>query len=182
MRYPEGHKETVRARIVECASRMLRQRGLAGVSIPELMEEAGLTHGAFYGHFRNRDELVAEAVAFAADETGTRVLGEGTPDPRGMLQAYLSPGHLAHPEFGCVLAALGTDAAHQPATVRRAFAATARGFIDLVQQKLHPGSPPDRPSPEALATAARMIGAVVLARLVRDEDLSNRVLAAARAA
>src|SRR5262245_188353 len=58
MRYPEGHKEAVRASIVESAARVLRRDGLDGVSIPALMKEAGLTHGGFYGYFKNRDELV----------------------------------------------------------------------------------------------------------------------------
>jgi TetR/AcrR family transcriptional repressor of nem operon len=182
MRYPEGHKESVRARIVESASRALRRRGIAGVSIPALMKEAGLTHGGFYGHFHDRDELIAEAIAFAGGETAERVLGPRTPNARAMLDAYLSPEHAAHPEFGCVLAALGTEGAHQPPTLRRAFARTARGFLDLVHAKLHPHSRSDAPSDEALATASRMIGAVVLARLVQDEALSKRILAVARTA
>jgi len=77
MRYPQGHKEEVRAGIVEAASRALRRDGLAGVSVPALMKEAGLTHGGFYGHFKNRDELVAEAVLAAAEATATRVLSGG---------------------------------------------------------------------------------------------------------
>lgn len=181
MRYPEGHKETVRARIIERASRALRQRGLAGVSIPALMQDAGLTHGAFYGHFRDREELIADAVTFAGDETGNRVLGAGTGDARGMLAAYLSPEHADHPEYGCVLAALGAEGAHQSGGVRRAFASTARGFLRLVHEKLHPRRRSEAPSDEALVTAARMVGAVVLARLVDDEPLARRILAAARA-
>ncbi len=70
MRYPDGHKEEVRASIVASAARTLRKKGLAGLSIPALMKEAGLTHGGFYLHFHNRDELVAEAVMAAAEGTG----------------------------------------------------------------------------------------------------------------
>ncbi len=181
MRYPEGHKESVRARIVARASRALRRRGLTGVSVPALMKEAGLTHGAFYGHFKDRDALLAAAVEFAGQESAERVLGPGTPDAESMLAAYCSPEHAAHPEGGCVLAALGTEAAHQPAPVRRAFASTARGFLGLVQAKLHPTRRSQPPADDALATAARMVGAVVLARLVQDEALATRILAAARA-
>ena len=62
MRYPEGHKEPVRARIVQAAAFALRAKGLDGVSIPALMKNVGLTHGTFYAHFENRDALVAKAV------------------------------------------------------------------------------------------------------------------------
>jgi TetR/AcrR family transcriptional regulator, transcriptional repressor for nem operon len=182
MRYPQGHKEAVRARIVESASRALRRRGLTGVSIPALMKEAGLTHGGFYSHFRDRDELLAEAVAFAGQETATRVLGPGTQNGQEMLRAYLSPEHATHPEHGCVLAALGTEGPHQGAKLRRTFGTTARGFIQLVHEKLHPRDRSERPSDDALETAARMIGGVLLARLVQDEELANRILVAARSA
>ena len=76
MRYPDGHKEAVKERIVRAASRALRRHGLEGVSIPALMKQAGLTHGAFYTHFKNRDELVAEAVLSAAAETAAGAFSE----------------------------------------------------------------------------------------------------------
>lgn len=179
MRYPEGHKEAIRARIVKATSHALRRSGLAGVSIPKLMKQVGLTHGGFYTHFRDRDELVTEAVRFAAAETGTGVF-EASRSVEAMLEAYLSDGHFKHPEQGCVLAALGTEASHQGPPVRRTFAEVARGFLRLVETRLHPTSAPGELSEEALRLAARMIGALVLARLVRDEALAARILAAAR--
>lgn len=181
MRYPEGHKEAIRAKIVEQASRLLRRDGLDGVSIPALMKEVGLTHGGFYAHFASRDELVAEAVTAAAEATGAAVLssdrGAGT---AAVLEAYLSEEHVARPEIGCVLAALGTEGHRQPAAVRRAFARAARGFLRLVQERLHRKSPPGHLSDDALSLAATMVGAVVLARLVDDDALAARILSAAK--
>ena len=182
MRYSESHKQTVRARIVEAASHALRQGGLDGVSIAALMKMAGLTHGGFYAHFRDRDELLAEAITFAAGQTGQGVFSEKAGSLQATLEKYLSKGHVDHPEGGCVLAALGTDAPRQREPVRRAFAEVARGFIRHLEKKLHPHSPPGSLSDDTLALAARMLGAVVLARLVRDEPLAERILAAARGA
>ena len=48
-----------RAAIVAAASRLFRQRGLDGVSVAEIMQEAGLTHGAFYGYFPSKEALIA---------------------------------------------------------------------------------------------------------------------------
>jgi hypothetical protein len=48
----------VRSRILEAAAEELRPQGLGGIGIPALMKRAGLTHGAFYAHFPNRDALV----------------------------------------------------------------------------------------------------------------------------
>jgi TetR/AcrR family transcriptional repressor of nem operon len=181
MRYTERHKEQVGARIVEAAAEALREHGIDGVSIPAMMKQVGLTHGAFYCHFRDRDELVAEAVRFAADRTAERVLDSPGDDAPAMLRRYLSPQHRDHPERGCVLAALGTEGRRQGPAVRRAFAYVARGFVRHVQRRLHPKLPPDALRDDALQLAARMIGALVLSRLVDDEALSARILHAARA-
>lgn len=179
MRYPPGHKEAVRASIVESAARALRRSGLDAVSIPALMKEAGLTHGGFYGYFKNRDQLVAEAVTWAAQQTAARVLSEEAGDLRTMIERYVSEGHAKHPEMGCVVAALGTEGPRQPAPVRRAFGEVARGFVRLVDRQLRRKRTTAEPSDEALRLSAQMIGAVILARLVEDEALAKRILEAA---
>lgn len=180
MRYPVEHKAEVRERIVATAARALREEGLAGVSVPELMRRAGLTHGGFYNHFADRDALVAEAVASAAAQTVADVFEIGDGNPRSALAVYLSPEHVATPGAGCVLAALGGEAAHANSPrVRAAFARAARGFLGHVQRLLAPGSRA-RLDDAALATASQMVGAVVLARLVDDPALARRILAASR--
>jgi TetR/AcrR family transcriptional repressor of nem operon len=179
MRYPEGYKESVRARIVERASRALRRDGLDAVSIPKLMKMAGLTHGGFYAHFRDRDELVVEAVAFAAAETEAHIFAAADRPASEAFQAYLSKEHLNHPERGCVIATLGMEGRRLDAPVRRAFAAAALAFLRQVEKKLHPRSKRATISDDSLAVASRMIGAVVLARLVSDHGLAERILAAA---
>jgi TetR/AcrR family transcriptional repressor of nem operon len=177
MRYPEGHNEEVRARIVEAASRALRRDGIGGVSIPALMKSVGLTHGGFYVHFRNRDELVAAAIAYGATESA---LAGDAPAEQAFAR-YLSKEHVEHPEFGCVIAALGVEGAREKGPVRRAFAEAARGLLRRVERKLHPESDPGVVSDEALATASRIVGAVVLARLLQEPTLVNRLLASAKA-
>lgn len=180
MRYPAGHKQAVRARIIEEASHALRREGLAGVSIPALMKQVGLTHGGFYGHFEDRDELVAAAVAFAGEESRAKIFADPAGGLEQVLQAYLSTAHVKDPAGGCSLAALGTEATRQAPAVREAFAEAARGLLKLVQEKRQPGSPADSLDDETLALTARMVGAVMLARLVGDETLADRILAAAR--
>jgi TetR/AcrR family transcriptional repressor of nem operon len=97
-----------------------------------------------------------------------------------MFDAYLSKDHALHPEHGCVVAALGAEGARQKGAVRRAFAETARGLLRHVERRLHPGAAKERISDEALATASRIVGAIVLARLVQDDALADRILAAAK--
>jgi TetR/AcrR family transcriptional repressor of nem operon len=179
MRYPDGHKQEVRARIVAAAARALRQHGIAGVSIPALMKDAGLTHGGFYAHFADRDELVAEAIAFAGQQTADNVFAEELSLEQAMAH-YLSEAHVAHPEQGCVVAALGSEGGQHAPSVRHAFSQVAVGLLRLVQRKLDRAAAGRAPSDAALRTTATMVGAVVLSRLVRDEKLASRILRVAR--
>ncbi len=180
MRYPEAHKPEMRDRIVRAAATALRKGGLAGVSIPSIMKGAGLTHGGFYGYFRDRDELVAEAISKAAADTAA-TFAEEVPLEETVAK-YLSEGHVDHPEQGCVVAALGSEGPRQPAPVRKAFSTIARGLLGQVEKKLHPRRASRALSDEALRQTATMVGAVVLARLVDDDVLARQILRAAREA
>jgi TetR/AcrR family transcriptional repressor of nem operon len=173
MRYPKEHNDAVRARIVEAASRALRRHGVDAVSIPKLMKLAGLTHGGFYVHFKDRDDLVAAAVAHSATESAFSEASSA----EEAFGKYLSEQHVSHPEFGCVVAALGAEGTRQKGRVRRAFADAARGLLRDVERKLHPKSGQGTISDEALEKAAQIVGAVVLARLLHDDDaLVERLL------
>ena len=186
MRYDDRHKESVRSRIVREAARALRGTGIDGIGIPGLMRRAGLTHGGFYRHFRSRSELVAEALRAASDETTPRLFGAAlnAVEPlKALLETYLDPRHRLHPERGCPLAALGAEAPRQDPAVRRAFSEIAVRFLrnlDPVVRGAAP-EPGKEPDDETLAIAAAMIGALMLSRMVLDEALADRVLAATRA-
>ena len=47
--------------VIKAAARLIPELGIDGVSVPKLMAEAGLTHGAFYGQFASKEALVAAA-------------------------------------------------------------------------------------------------------------------------
>jgi len=181
MRFPKEHKAQVRQRIVRAASKKLRGAGLDSPSVPDLMKDAGLTHGGFYGYFRSRDDLVAEAVRNAAAETAAGIF-QASPDLTAVLRAYLSEEHLRHPSSGCVVAALGSDGWRKGKNVRLAFAEIAQGLARLVDEKLEPDAEGNAISNRALAVTAQMIGAVVLGRLVTDPKLTGRILSASREA
>src|ERR1700743_2586290 len=62
MGYSRADKAQSHERIVKTAAARFREKGIDGISLADLMKEAGLTHGGFYRHFESRDALVAEAV------------------------------------------------------------------------------------------------------------------------
>lgn len=177
MRYPEGHNDAVRTRIVETASRALRRDGIDAVSIPKLMKLVGLTHGGFYVHFKDRDDLVMAALAHGASESA---FSEGV-SAEEAFGKYLSKDHVGHPEFGCVVASLGAEGIRKKGRVRRAFADAARGLVRGVEKKLHPKGAQGKISDEALEKASQIVGAVVLARLLHGDPLADRLLETAKA-
>ena len=94
-----------RKRIVATAARMFRDKGFDGVGVDAIMKGAGLTHGGFYGHFRSKDDLAAEAVTLAL-QGGTEWLNRVS-DVDDFVADYLSERHRADRANGCAIAALG---------------------------------------------------------------------------
>src|SRR5690606_6684690 len=115
----------------------------------------------FYVHFKNRDELVAEAIRFAAEKTRQQAL-DASDGLEQLLTSYVSEEHAARPQHGCVVAALGTDASRQSQVVRDSFDYAAHGLVDLVAQKVEASRRTGRPpTDESLRVVSQMVGALV---------------------
>jgi TetR/AcrR family transcriptional repressor of nem operon len=93
---------------------------------------------------------------------------------------YLSRHHVSNPGAGCVMAALGVEAAREGADVQRVFANGTQRTIDKLSAGLS-GTPAERRA-KAIRTFAALVGAVVIARAVGDGALSEEVLTANREA
>lgn len=183
-RTPNSRKEDTHEHILEVASRALRREGYAGVRVADVMKEAGLTHGGFYAHFPSRDALIVEALGRAGRDSAAVVAraaearrAKGASAFRSLVETYLSERHLASPETGCPVAALGSDMPRQSLAVREASALRVERLIEAVRSAL-PGA---TRSSAAVATAT-LVGALQLARALGDNDEGRAVLGAARAA
>src|SRR5918994_933147 len=98
-RYSPEHKEATRRRMIEAAGRRFKSDGLDGSGIATLVGDVGLTNGAFYGHFRSKDDLVASVVAQQlADQVGVvSALPAGPESLEAFIREYLSPAHRDNP-------------------------------------------------------------------------------------
>ncbi len=57
-RQPKGDKrDRTRAKLLEAARLLIREKGHEHTTLEEIAEKAGMTTGAIYGNFKNRDEL-----------------------------------------------------------------------------------------------------------------------------
>src|SRR5215469_5323896 len=110
MRYPVKETAAKHEQIVKEASRLFRERGFEKVSVGEVMRAAGLTHGAFYAHFRSKEELQAAAVAYGLKVSlGRLERSNGKNSNESYADRYLSRGHRDNPGDGCTMAALAEE-------------------------------------------------------------------------
>ena len=165
-----------RERIVEAAAQLFRERGFEGIGVADLMKEAGLTHGGFYGHFSSKDDLIAEASALALSASLALLSNAGeraSGDPLSAIAgAYLTSKHRDEPGTGCLLAAVGSDLSRQTPAVRRAVTDHIRSAVELLT-KLVPGKSRAARRQKALSTYATLVGAMVMARAVHGRELSR---------
>jgi TetR/AcrR family transcriptional repressor of nem operon len=168
----ENHEQ-----IVEAASRLFRQQGFDGVSVDAIMRQAGLTHGGFYGHFKSKEDLAAQALVRALEQSSEQQTRYT--DIADLVSDYLSRRHCTNRGNGCAIAALGADIVRQGKGVRRGLTTHVRARLDHLTQLLTGGTVANRRK-RAIATLAGIVGALTLARAVDDPALSNEILAAAR--
>jgi TetR/AcrR family transcriptional repressor of nem operon len=187
MRVSKDQQLKNRARVVDAAARLMRKRGVAEIGVDALARAAGMTHGAIYSQFADKDDLAAAAIehALASERQRWRedaaAVGEpGSPEYFGeLVRQYVSRAHRDHPEKGCALAALGSEAMRRGKKVREAFANHAE--IMIADFAAASGErDPEAAKDAAMVTVAAMVGSIVLARAIGDRDLSDRVLLAVR--
>ena len=180
MRYKPEHKEATHRRIVESASKEFRTHGFEGVSIPRLMGTLGLTHGGFYAHFADRENLVAEASVAALNQSLDAMLAglksSGFP---AVLDYYLSEEQRDHPESACMLPSLSAEMARRPASSRAAFTEKLAEVLAAMTEFM-PGPTPVRKAEKVNFLFAAMVGAVSLARAASDPELSRDILRSTR--
>jgi TetR/AcrR family transcriptional repressor of nem operon len=169
-------------RIVEGASRLLRERGIESTSVADVMSDAGLTNGGFYRHFKTKDALVAAALQRAFEQGKASLearLEKYEPgDALAEYKAnYLTKGHVERPGIGCPLAALAGDVARGSDGLKIAFGAGVNRLIGLLARGFA-GSARDRQA-KATRELAMLVGAVALAR-ASDPETGRNILAACR--
>jgi AcrR family transcriptional regulator len=178
MRYGKDQKQATRQRIVEAAGRRFKQDGIDGAGVAVVMSDAGLTNGAFYGHFSSKEDLVANVLA---DQLrAQRHSFDAQPSDRAGLEAfvrsYLSPQHRDQCADGCPSAALLDEIARRPAATRQVFSDELMGVIDDIASRLDP-TDVEVARTDALTLFGLMVGTLQLARALTDRDLSDQLLA-----
>ena len=169
------HKE----QIVAAAARRYRERGFEGISVADLMKEAGLTHGGFYRHFSSKDELITLSALRAVSDTIAqwRKIADNAPGGRleAVIHAYLSLRHHDHPETGCLAAALGCELSRLASPVKDAVTDGGRQIVGFLSG-IAPGKTKALRRRQAIVAFASMVGGMTLARMTSDGEFRKEIL------
>jgi TetR/AcrR family transcriptional regulator, transcriptional repressor for nem operon len=179
MRYAPKHNEETRERILEAASRLFREHGIAAVGLAKIMAEADLTVGTFYTHFKSKEALLREALLRSL-QARHRELEQAIQrgDMETALRAYLSPEHRDAPGTGCPIAALASEVARHPRATRHAFALHNEPTLDAIAALLSSQRGKEVGRADAAAFLGLLAGSLQLARATPDRAESDAILEA----
>lgn len=185
MRYPPSHKQMTRNRILDAATQAFRERGVAETGVDEVMRRAGLTHGGFYTHFKDKEQLVAEACAAAFDAAVpnlTRIAAGRTAAQRArmLIDSYLAVRHRDNRGSGCFVVAVGADLVRLRGAARTGY---ARGFalhLERLTSALRLHVEPARNRERVSLLLSSLVGGLLLARAIDDPAQSEAMLHALR--
>ena len=176
MRYPAAETAQKHVRILDEAIRLFRERGFSDVSVSEIMQASGLTHGPFYNHFASKEALIAECVEHGL----SGMLGhlETFPNSAGgkaaYVKHYLSAAHRDSPGSGCPLAGLASEIRHEP-QARTPFTGKLKAAIEKMSA-CFPWRSKRTARGDAIRMTAALAGALILSRAVDDEAFSDEIL------
>jgi TetR/AcrR family transcriptional regulator, transcriptional repressor for nem operon len=192
MKVDRPTREAHGAALLAAAAKLFRGRGIGAVRVADVSAAAGLTHGAFYGHFPSKAALAEAACRGGLEEAAQRWHRRAARaraehrDPVGaLIDAYLTERHRDAPEDGCVLSSLGPEISRAEPPLRAALADGAGLLADVLAEEIaagHPDAARERINTAAEATLAAMVGGLALARAYATDPARSRAALDAAAA
>jgi TetR/AcrR family transcriptional repressor of nem operon len=159
--------ERNRSVILERAAEAYRELGFDGVGIRDLGKIAGLTHGAVYAQFTDKDDLVKEAMRHsAAEQKQALEKCSREPDPIGaVMHFYLSAEHRDRRAAGCLIAANASEVVRRPVELQAVFIDAIEDIVNVLESNDSGSQQDGTDRAMALTSAAAMIGGLTLSRI-----------------
>jgi TetR/AcrR family transcriptional regulator, transcriptional repressor for nem operon len=175
-------KGETRDRILASAGTMMKERGIAGASVAEVMGSLGLTVGGFYAHFASKDDMIDQSLRRAMAQRRQRFidtvdLTEWRARLTLMTSRYLTKEHRADAAGGCPMPGVLADVARTGAG-QAALGDEIAALVTTLTGEEWKDEQQARQA--ALAIIALTSGGVSLARALGKTSLSDEVLNACR--
>jgi len=148
------------------------------------MRDLRLTHGGFYRHFENKEELFIEAFGESLEDRSRKMLSALESVPRGgelkaIINRYLSGEHSDDAAGGCPVAALAAEVARRPPKTRAALLQILKSHVAKAA-KFIPGATEEERVRKARVLLSGMAGTLNMARVIVDEGQRRQFLEDAR--
>lgn len=178
-------KEKTHEAILESAARLVRERGIAGASVADVMKGAGLTVGGFYAHFASKDALIDDTLRKLGATLRERLFARIDEKPEAdraevVLKRYVSAAHRDAETLGCPLPSVASEIATTAGVHGKALAEQIDALASRLEDELPSGNAADRRA-LSLGLVALMVGGLSLSRALRGTELSDDVIRACRA-
>ena len=183
VRYQPDHKPSSRKKLVEASAALFRRHGYAGVGINDLCAAAGLTRGAFYGHFSSKAGLLTAVLEGGHDfvrrlrardgQSGERLRAQGVQ----VAGDYLDPKHRHAVISGCSIASLAMEVTRGEPEAQAAYAAAVK---DVVAEFRRGGNGKRLDADAARAALALCVGGLLIDNACGSDPEGPRMARAAR--
>jgi len=182
MKTAKGASKTQHQEILRAAAPFLKRHG-TDAPVDEIMKAAGLTSGALYSRFKNKDDLCTQVICSALDamlDAYRKIVRErGKEGLKLIVSQYLSASHASNVAGGCTFAALGSEMGKATARAKRAYEPRIHALVQIFSDGLGAGSETERRA-RAQHIVSTMIGALTFARAMSDADASSTFLSQVR--
>ncbi len=179
-----------RNRLLEVARDILRTKGFAATTVDALCDAAGVTKGAFFHHFKSKEDLGVAVADFWTETTST--FFEEAPyhmpsDPLERILAYIAFRRAIItdniPGFTCLVGTLAQEVHSTAPKIRDAAGASIFGHAETLEFDIAAaisarGIEPDGWTPASLARHFQTViqGGFILAKAGNDPDLAREAL------
>jgi TetR/AcrR family transcriptional repressor of nem operon len=168
-------------RILNVASRLFKKNGFSATGIDQIMEEAGLTAGAFYAHFNSKKDLFEQSLEHSMKNSRKMLLKDteelaGDEKIRAVMKKYVSTLHRDLVEKGCALPALASELYRASKKNNQLVAKYLSSWVFMIEQNLPSSMNAKAKRKKALALISQAVGAVLLSRLSGGTELSDEII------
>jgi len=132
--------EATRQAILEHSVTVAAQRGLGGLTIGSLADDLKMSKSGLFAHFKSKDALQVETLAFAAEQFVEHVVRPALKEPRGeprvraLFERWV--GWCETQPGGCILGAAAFELDDQPGPARDALIKNQRDWLETLAQAI----------------------------------------------
>ncbi len=178
MRASKEHMEKTRSHILKSSEQGFREEGYSGLGINGLAKRAGMTSGAFYGHFSSKNQAFQEVIEKGMNDyidTLIQLEEQYQGDwPQQFLDFYLSLEHTDDLGHSCVVPALSADVMRSDEDTKKLFSAKLEQIVVQMSSGLV-----GRDKAGAWALVSLLAGSVMIARCSSSRNQSKEILESA---